>query len=185
MGRCYSSDCYDVSVTSRGDVLREVMLDTGTTQSELSRISGVRQPSISGFLSGRVDLSDEQLDRLLSCMGYRLEVVRRAVLPQLTRSERRSWNLHRRLSTLLTPDSLEEWRPRIEENLGRLTGGVTGEPHQRNLHRWRRLVERGDLPGLHRVLTGLDRDSIAMREVSPMSGLLTVEQRAETLTATS
>jgi hypothetical protein len=31
----------------------------------------------------------------------------------------------------------------------------------------------------------LDRDSIAMREVSPMSGLLTVEQRAETLTATS
>jgi hypothetical protein len=160
------------------------MLETGTTQSELSRISGVRQPSISGFLSGRVDLSDEQLDRLLSCMGYRLEVVRRPILPQLTRSERRSWNLHRRLSTLLTPDSLEKWRPTIEQNLRRLTDGVRGEPHQHNLQRWRHLVERGDVPGLHRVLTGLDRDSVEMREVSPMSGLLTVEQRSEVLSAT-
>ena len=76
-------------MTSRGDVLRGVMLETGTTQSNLSRLSGVRQPSISGFLSGRVDLSDDQLERLLSCMGYRLEVVRRPVIPELTRSERR------------------------------------------------------------------------------------------------
>jgi hypothetical protein len=36
----------------RGDVLREVMLETCTAQLELSRISGVRQPSISQFLSG-------------------------------------------------------------------------------------------------------------------------------------
>ena len=48
-------------MTRRSDVLREVMLDSGTTQSDLSRLSGVRQPSISGFLSGRVDLSDDQL----------------------------------------------------------------------------------------------------------------------------
>lgn len=54
---------------SPGDVLREVMLETGTTQSELLWVSGVRQPSISGFFSGRVELSDHQLDRLLSCMG--------------------------------------------------------------------------------------------------------------------
>ena len=78
-------------MTSRGNVLRDVMLETSTTQSELSRLSGVRQPSISGFLSGKVELSDDQLDRLLSCMGFRLEVVRRPVVPRLTRSERRSW----------------------------------------------------------------------------------------------
>ena len=71
---------------SRGGLLREVMLETSTTQSELSRVSGVHQPSISQFLSGKVELSDEQLDRLLSCMGYRLEVVRRPVVPELTRS---------------------------------------------------------------------------------------------------
>src|SRR6266567_3305533 len=66
--------------------------------SALSRLSGVRQPSISQFLSGKVELSDDQLDRLLSCMGYRLEVTRRPVVPELTRSERRSWRLHCRLS---------------------------------------------------------------------------------------
>jgi hypothetical protein len=62
------------------------MRQTRTTQSMLSRLSGVHQPSISGFLSGRVDMSDEMLDRLLSCMGYRLEVVRRPVRQHLTRS---------------------------------------------------------------------------------------------------
>jgi hypothetical protein len=168
-------------MTNRSDVLREVMLQTGTTQSGLSRLSGVRQPSISGFLSERVDLSDDQLDRLLSCMGFRLKVVRRPVVPELTRSERRSWQLHRRLSTLLNRESLQEWRPTIERNLNRLQGGVTGQPHERNLDRWQDIVDRGDLPGLHRVLTGLDRDSIEMREVSPMSGLLPDKQRREAL----
>jgi plasmid maintenance system antidote protein VapI len=74
----------------RGELLREVMLETGTTQSELSRISGVHQPSTSQFLSGRVELSDDMLDRLLSCLGYRLEVVRRPVNSELRRSEERS-----------------------------------------------------------------------------------------------
>jgi transcriptional regulator with XRE-family HTH domain len=170
-------------MTSRSDVLREVMLETGTTQSDLSRLSGVRQPSISGFLSGRVDLSDEQLDRLLSCMGLRLEVVRRPVVPELTRSERRSWRLHRRLSTLLNRESFNDWQQTIELNLKRLEEQVTGQPHERNLDRWRQLVDDGNLPGLHRVLTGLDRESIEMREVSPMSGLLPDEQRREVLAA--
>ena len=172
-------------MTSRGDLLREVMLETSTTQSDLSRLSGVRQPSISGFLSGRVDLSDDQLERLLSCMGYRLEVVRRPVVPKLTRSERRSWQLHRRVSSLLNRDNIQEWRPTIERNVERLSGQVTGQPHERNLQRWRDLVDRGDLPGLHRVLTGLDRDSIEMREISPMSGLLTQEQRSEAMAEAS
>jgi transcriptional regulator with XRE-family HTH domain len=153
------------------------MLETGITQSELSRISGVRQPSISQFLSEKVELSDEQLDRMLSCMGYRLEVVRRPVRPSLTRSERRSWQLHRRLSSRLTRTRLEEWRPMIERNLEHLRGRVTGQPHRRNLERWTSLVESRDVLGLHRVLTGLDRDSIEMREVSPMAGLLSQDDR--------
>ena len=49
----------------RGDLLRQVMLETSTTQTTLSRISGVHQPSISQFLSGKVDLSDEQLERMV------------------------------------------------------------------------------------------------------------------------
>ncbi len=162
-------------------MLREVMLNTGTSQSELSRLSGVWQSSISQFLSGRVHMSDDQLDRLLSCMGNRLEVVRRPVLPDLTRSEWRSWRLHRRLSTHLTPSSFVQWRPTIERNLERLRSIVRGQPHLRNLDRWESLLDRGDVTGLHRTLTGLDRDSIEMREVSPVGGLLPNEERLEAL----
>lgn len=168
-------------MSDRGELLREVMLETSVTQSWLSRVSGVSQPSISQFISGKVQLSDDQLDRLLSCMGYRLEVVRRPVVPDLTRSERRSWELHRQLSTHLNRSILDEWRPTIELNLERLRGGVSGQPHLRNLERWTSLIGGNDLPGLHRVLTGLDRDSIEMREVTPMGGLLSQTERSDVL----
>ena len=168
-------------MSSRGDVLRHVMLETGTSQSELSRVSGVRQPSISQFLSGRVDFSDDMLDRLLSGMGYRLEVIRRPVKLELRRSERRSWRLHRRLSSHLDSATFEDWRPVMLGNVSRLLTSVKGQPHVRNLGRWRELIEKRDLSGLHQVLTGLDRDSIEMREVSPMSGLLSEQERSKIL----
>ena len=170
-------------MSDRSEVLRTVMRETGTTQSELSRLSGVRQPSISQFLSGKVHLSDEQLDRLLSCMGYRLQVSRQPISPDLTRSERRSWELHRQLARHLTRSTFTQWLPTIESNLRRLRTHATGQPHTRNLDRWESLVEHSDVPGLHRVLTGLDRDSIEMREVSPMGGLLPDEERIRALDA--
>lgn len=157
------------------------MLETGTTQTTLSRVSGVHQPSISQFLSGKVDLSDEQLDRLLSCMGLRLEVIRRPVRPELTHSERRSWMLHRRLSGLLTHSTFREWLPTMERNVKRQRDGVQGELHLRNVERWDSLIRTGDVLGMHRAMTGLDRDSIEMREVSPFSGLLPNEVRLEIL----
>ena len=168
-------------MSDRSDILREVMLETRTSQSLLSRRSGVRQPSISGFLSGRVDMSDEMLDRLLSCMGYRLEVLRRPVRPSLTRSVERSWRLHRQLSTHLSPETLRQWQPTINSNFNRLQGSVQGQPHMSNLDRWRKLVRDGDVSGLRRLMTGLDIDSIEMREVSPMGGLLPPDERSEVL----
>ncbi|MBW8709548.1 MAG: helix-turn-helix transcriptional regulator [Mycobacterium sp.] len=157
------------------------MEDTGTSQSELARLSGVHQPSISQFLSARVDLSDEQLDRLLSCMGYRLEVSRHAIAPELTRAEWRSWKLHRQLSTHLTRSTLPRWRPTILANLERLRGGVRGQPHIRNIDRWEALVNQSDVAGLRRVLTGLDRDCVDMREVTPMAGMLSDQERTKVL----
>lgn len=157
------------------------MSEAGVSQSELSRVSGVHQPSISQMISGRIEMSDEQLDRLMSCMGRRLEVVRRAVVPSLTRSEHRSWRLHRQISTSLNRSQLEEWRPTLTHNLSRLREGVRGQPHERNLERWESLIESEDVPGLHRVLTGLDRHSIEMREVSPFSGLLSPDERRNVL----
>ncbi|PZS34713.1 MAG: transcriptional regulator [Pseudonocardiales bacterium] len=157
------------------------MRETRTTQSELSRLSGVHQPSISQFLSRTIDMSDEQLDRLLSCMGYRLEIVRRLVVPELTRSERRSWQLHRQLALQLNRSTLDEWRPVIRKNLKRLSSSVQGQPHERNLQQWKSLLDSGDIRRLRRVLTALDRESIEMREVSPLGGHLSAEERADVL----
>lgn len=168
-------------MNDRIQILHTVMEQTGTSQSGLSRLTGVHQPSISQFLSGKVDLSDDQLDRLLSSMGYRLEVTRRPVRPELNRSEMRSWKLHRQISSKLDPSSLDRSRSVIKGNLKQLKERVSGEPHVGNLRRWERLVEEGDLPRLHRVLTGLDRDSIEMREVSPMRGILSQDERGEIL----
>jgi transcriptional regulator with XRE-family HTH domain len=161
------------------------MRSTGTSQSRLAEISGIRQPTISQVLGGKIGISDEQLDRLLSCMGFQLEVVRRPVLPKLTRSELRSWRLHRQLSTHLNSDSLPSWRSKIETNLDRLRGSVQGEPHSSNLSEWQRLVDHEDLPNLHRVLTNLDRHSIEMREVSPLGGLLPNDERLSVLSEAS
>jgi transcriptional regulator with XRE-family HTH domain len=157
------------------------MAETGTSQSQLARLSGVHQPSISQVLSAKVDLSDEQLDRLLSCMGYRLEVTRRATAPELTRSEWRSWRVHRQLATHLTGSTLAQWRATIDINIERLRSTVHGQPHTRNLNRWESLVRAGDLVGLRRALTGLDRDSIEMREVTPLGGLLPENERLDAL----
>jgi transcriptional regulator with XRE-family HTH domain len=165
----------------RTELVREAMHSTGTSQSELARLSGVHQSSVSQFLAGKTPMSDEQVGRLLSCMGFRLEVVRRLVSPHLTRSERRSWRLHRQVARRLSQDSLTAWRPMLEKNLSRLGDAVQGQPHVRNLMRWRRRIESGDVLGLHRVLTGLDRDSIEMREVSPMSGVLSEDERLAAL----
>ena len=158
-----------------------MMTGTGVSQSELSRMSGVRQPSISQFLSGRIEMSDEMLDRLLSCLGYRLEVLRRPVRVELDRSHLRSWRLHRQLATHLEPDVLEGWVPTIQRNVERLRRSVQGEPHVLNLDRWEVLVQQRDLPGLRRVMTGLDTDSVQMREVSPLGGLLPQAERSKVL----
>jgi hypothetical protein len=53
--------------------------------------------------------------------------------------------------------------------------------HPRALDRWESLVGQGDVLSLHRILTGLDRDSIEMREVSPMGGLLPRDERQAAL----
>lgn len=165
----------------RADVLRAVMSQAGITQTELSQMSGVKQPSISQFLAGRTAMSDDMLDRLLSCMGYRLEVIRRAVPADLDRSHRRSWELHRALATHLDSTHLAEWTPTIRNNLDRLRASTQGEPHTRNLDRWARLIDSRDVPGIRRVMTGLDTGSIEMREVSPLGGLLPQHERTAVL----
>ncbi len=51
----------------------------------------------------------------------------------------------------------------------------------RNLDRWSELISSGDIRGIRRVMTGLDTDSVQMREVSPFGGLLSEDERQRVL----
>lgn len=70
---------------------------------------------------------------------------------------------------------------KIERNLVRERDSVRGSVHLHNLDHWTELVERRDVLGLHRVMTGLDRGSVEMREVSPMGGLLPEHERIDVM----
>jgi len=90
----------------------------------LSRVSGVKQPGNSQFVSDRTDLSDDRRDQLLSCMGYRLEVVRRSYKVELSRAEERSWRLHRQLARGLPSATWPDWEPVVLSNLDKVRAGV-------------------------------------------------------------
>jgi hypothetical protein len=51
----------------------------------------------------------------------------------------------------------------------------------RNIDRWSELVSSGDQREIRRLMTGLDTDSIQMREVSPLGGLLSQDERQRVL----
>jgi plasmid maintenance system antidote protein VapI len=53
----------------RPTILRDVMAGSGMSQTRLSLLSGVKQPSLSQMLHGRIDMSDDMLDRLGSPSG--------------------------------------------------------------------------------------------------------------------
>jgi transcriptional regulator with XRE-family HTH domain len=131
----------------RPSILRTAMSETGLTQSRLSVLSGVKQPSLSQMLHRRIDMSDDMLDRLLSCMGYRLEVVRRAVPANLDHSSERRWRMHQPLVSQLSPDSLRHWGPVLTRNLEGLRRSTRGEPHMQNIDRWSELISSGDQRG--------------------------------------
>lgn len=168
-------------MTDRSVVLREAMSASGISQSALARMSGVRQPSISKFLSGDAPLSDDMLARLLQCLGYRLEVVRRAVPAELRGSDRIRWLLHRRLAEKLDAHALVQWEPRILANVAELRGSTQGEPHESYVDRWEQLVRSHDAAAMRQAMTGVDREALEMREVSPLGGILTQADRREAL----
>lgn len=168
-------------MTDKADVLLRVMRETHTSQSTLSRLSGVHQPSISEFLSGRIGMSDEMLQRLLSCMQFQLQVVRTPLKVEMDRQTQRRWLLHRQLLGHFSPDVWPFWQQQMRHNIHALQGSTHGQPHERNLDRWQQIVDASDIGELRRVMLDTSTDGIEMREVSPMSGLLPDAERLQVL----
>ncbi|GAB98274.1 hypothetical protein KILIM_121_00010 [Kineosphaera limosa NBRC 100340] len=152
------------------------MESTGTSQVELSRLTGLPASKISRYVSGKLEPSEPTLDLLLSSLGLRVDFDVSPVL--LERTKRRSWLLHREISEKLGRSGIDElgWE-RMQRNLDRVRSNIHGLVHERNLDRWQYIVDQRSLRALHRALVDISPDGIEMREVSPMTGFLTEDER--------
>ena len=149
---------------------------TGTSQVELSRLTGLPQSKISRYVSGKLEPSEPTLELLLSSLG--LQVGFEVSEVPMERTKRRSWLLHRQVSHKLGITGVDDsgWE-RMQRNLDRVRSNTQGAVHERNLDHWQRIIDNRSLRDLHRVLIDTSPDGIGMREVSPMSGFLTEDER--------
>ena len=170
---------------TRSRALAEAMVQSGLTQLDLARVSGVAQPSVSQMLADRISMSDAMLDFLLACLGFDVVVLHQPKRHHFTRSSERRWRMHRRLAVALTPESLEEWRPTLERTLGRWDSPARSDHHRLIDDEWTRLVRTGTLREIRRTFIGLDERAEAMRERSPWAGILPEFERLEVLAETS
>ena len=152
------------------------MDSTGTSQVELSRLTGLPPSKISRYVSGKLEPSEPTLKLLLSGLG--LQVGFNVSPVPMERTKRRSWLLHREISHKLGVSGIDEsgW-DRMQRNLDRVRSNTQGAVHERNLDRWQRIIDSRSLRNLQRVLVDTSTDGIEMREVSPMSGFLTEDER--------
>ena len=152
------------------------MDSTGTSQVELSRLTGLPPSKISRYVSGKLEPSEPTLNLLLSSLGLMVNVELSPV--PMERTKRRSWLLHRQISHKLGNTGIEDsgWE-RMQRNLDRVRSNIQGPIHERNLDRWQQLIDGRSLRDLKRVLVDTSTDGIEMREVSPMTGFLTEDER--------
>ena len=165
-----------IVIVNRSEVLRRGMDSTGTSQMELSRLTGLPPSKISRYVSGKLEPSEPTPKLLLSGLGLRVGFNVSPV--PMERTKRRSWLLHREISHKLGVSGIDEsgW-DRMQRNLERVRSNTQGAVHERNLDRWQRIIDSRSLRNLQRVLVDTSTDGIEMREVSPMSGFLTEDER--------
>jgi transcriptional regulator with XRE-family HTH domain len=150
----------------------------GTSQSELSRLTGVPQSKISRYVTGRLEPSVPMFNLLLSSLG--VQVSFDVSLVRMERTKLRSWMLHRAVSRKLVDVGDKDWE-RLSRNLEHVRLATRGQPHERNIDRWQVIIDGRDVRGLRRVLVDTSTDGIEMREVSPVTGFLSDEERMRVL----
>lgn len=157
-------------------MLRRGMDSTGTSQAELSRLTGLPASKISRYVSGKLEPSEPTLDLLMSSLG--LQVGFEVSPVPMERTKRRNWLLHRQISHNLGITGIDDdgWN-RMQRNLDRVRSNTQGPVHERNLNRWQQLIDTRNLRNLQRVLVDTSSDGIEMREVAPMTGFLTEDER--------
>ncbi|MDR1264123.1 MAG: helix-turn-helix domain-containing protein [Propionibacteriaceae bacterium] len=164
---------------NRSEILRRGLSVAGIGQSELSRLTGVPQSKVSRYATGRLEPSEPTLDRLMAGLGLQVSFDLAPIL--MERTKLRDWLLHRAISRKLSAGLGETDWERMRRNLDQVRAHTQGQPHERNLDRWQRIIDSRDLRALRHVLLDPSTDGIEMREVSPMSGFLTDDERLKVL----
>lgn len=124
---------------NRSQVLQRGMDSTGTSQVELSRLTGLPPSKISRYVSRKLEPSLSTLELLLSSMGLQVDFEVSPV--PMERTNRRSWLLHQRISRNLGSTGIDDsgWQ-RMQRNVDRVRSNTRGPIHERNLDRWQRLI---------------------------------------------
>lgn len=162
-------------------ILREKMAEQGVTQASLAAMTGIPQPRISNYLTGKVRPSVGKVDLMFSSLGLVIDFEPRVEQVEMRHSERRSWMLHRQLASHLSEDVFAEWKPTLLANVTWMRDVNKGEPHLSNIARWEAMIHADDVEGLRHMMLDLSRDGQEMREVAPFVGLLPQEERAQVL----
>ncbi len=153
-----------------GHLIRQARTRVGFSQSLLARLSGVAQPRVSAYESGREFPTTKTLERALDACGAELALTsRRIPAEEMSRTERRSLELHRTIAAHLLAD--DQTRGRLLADATRaFADGRETNPYGRLWHdQWSQLLD-GPVDELVVVLIGENEHSIELRVNSPFIG---------------
>jgi len=142
----------------------------GFTQSLLARLSGVAQPKVSAYESGRESPTTKTLAKLLDACGVELRLTgRRTPAEEMDRGALRSLERHRRIASGLLADETSRQRLLGEARVALATARVVN-PYGEHWHAWWNDLLSGPLDDLVAALVGEDSHSIELRANSPFVG---------------
>lgn len=151
------------------------------SQRELARLAGTSAPTIAMYESGQKEPRFSTLARLVAATGANLNLVvthsGEAMSPELTREERRSLALNRKVVEKLLGNPGEVLAlARKNLDLMRSQNDGSAEPW---FEKWDHLLN-GPLELIVAVLGNPAHEAAALRQVSPFAGVLSPPERWET-----
>jgi len=156
------------------NLVRQLRDQANVTQTELARLAGTSQPTIAAYEMGAKSPSLRTVRRLAASLNLELCA---AFVPRMTREDHRSLAFHREIAARLrkNPEQIVEHARR---NLAKLT---TLHPGARTLfERWSSWLGLTTEDLISQMLR-LTLEAREMRHVSPLSGILTAQERARVL----
>lgn len=157
-------------------LIRRARQRAGYTQSLLARLSGVAQPKVSAYESGRESPTTTTLAKLLDACDSELRLAgRRIPSAQMNRGARRSLESHRQIAAALLADEATR-QTLLARAHDALAEARAANPFGDLWHdAWSDLLD-GPLDELVGSLVGEDTYSLELRANSPFLGLVSDEQ---------